>query len=51
MARMNDQRLTNLLWECCISYSTSIDVIFVSLKTTGGQVEADVDFVISDILM
>ena len=26
----------NLIWECCISYSTSIGVVFGSLKTTGG---------------
>ena len=41
-----------LIWECCISYSTSIGIVFGSLKTTGGlfqQVETDVDFVISDI--
>ena len=41
-----------LIWECCISYSTSIGVVFGSLKTTGGyfqQVETDVDFIISDI--
>ena len=25
-----------LIWECCISYSTSIGVVFGSLKTTGG---------------
>ena len=40
------------IWECCISYSTSIGVVFRSLKTTGGwfqQVETDVDFIISDI--
>ena len=25
-----------LIWECCISYSTSIGVVFGYLKTTGG---------------
>ena len=27
---------SKLIWECCISYSTSIGVVFGSLKTTGG---------------
>ena len=40
---------SKLIWECCISYSTSIDVVFGSLKTTFQQVETDVDFVISNI--
>ena len=41
-----------LTWECRISYSTSIDVVFGSLKTTGGQfqqVETVLDFIISNI--
>ena len=41
-----------LIWECYISYSTSIGVVFGSLKATGRyfqQVETDLDFVISNI--
>ena len=33
----HEQSGTNkLIWECCISYSTSIGVVFGSLKTTSG---------------
>ena len=52
LTRTNDQGLTKLTWECCISYSTAIVVVFRFLKTAGGyfqQVETDVDFIISEI--
>ena len=41
-----------LIWDCCISYSMLIFVVFGSLKSRGGQfqqIEMDVDFVISSI--
>ena len=31
-----------LIWECCISYSTSIGVVFGSLKTTPIDVEYEI---------
>ena len=52
MTCTNDQGLINLIWQCCVSYSTSIGIVFGSLKTLGGQfqqVETDVDFVIGGI--